>query len=183
MDKRESGVINVLSIGIICCALCFLIIALLLNRYALNLTENPREVVTEKTLDVAFDGGKDISFKNLKNRTSIKRTITISLSEGVTSYSTFELGTVVNKTDISYEDFKYSLKCKNEGNDENSDNMPNKPGEYLTKDATIEPIELKIYPGETQTCEFELYYYANTIMKKNVFDSELYVKFKGEEAK
>lgn len=173
MEKTETGIINVLTIGIICCTVIMSALAVFLNMYAYDLSKEERTILSEKNFNVEFIDGNTINFKNAAPGTSINKRIVVSANENATGISKYRIYLDVLSNNIASEYLIYKMEgSSNLGPDETSDYV-NVDYTSFNEDGSVEYLEGELKPGEVHTYTYILYYSTSSTVKKNSFKSNL----------
>lgn len=173
MEKTETGIINVLTIGIICCTVIMSALAVFLNMYAYDLSKEERIILSEKNFNVEFIDGNAINFKNAAPGTTINKKMVVAANENATSISKYRIYLDVLSNNIASEYLIYKMEgSSNLGPDDTSDYI-NVEYTKFKEDGSIEYLEGELKPGEVHTYTYTLYYSSSSTVKKNNFKSQL----------
>ena len=176
MEKSETGIINVLTIGIACCTVVMSLLAVFLNMYAYDLSKEQRTILTEKNINIDFKNGNTINWKNAEPGTVVEREIVISASETSTSITKYRINLEVLENNIAAEYLVYEMIGSSSLPEDESGEVFNAEETNYPTDGSVVYMDGSLKPGETHTYKYYLKYRRISTVKKNKFESYLNVE-------
>ena len=171
--KERKDIASVISVIFSLFTLVIVIISTMLAKYSNDISNNEREIISNKNMMVNFDEGNELNLKNVEPGEVKTVTFEISSREDATTLTEYEIYYDVLTNDFNSDYLYYSLEGEttlktDSGIVKNIENTS-----FMDYDTPH--FKGSIKPGEVQTYTFKVTYEVGTDVKKNELKGNLHV--------